>query len=371
MMSSSAFILLLCTVPVTGVLRGTGHQSSKILSDMRPEVVSQLLSTVEKKWTEARVMVLRNATDGAEAYASMEASCLKVSSAIVAGSEGEKYRVVEYMQDVCGAPAAKEAPTVTMCTDFASGIAGVMTDDEGFNRDTLDLKPFCSKFWARTVLAAAQAEEKHLVQAETQREEKEKKNAAEEKKKDEEVEVEEQKKTAQVEEEKKAAKAEEEEEEKKTAETTETTAQQQGANEEKDVQSQNATMAETSKANVSSEPAAEVPPSNATSAVAVESAASPTSNVSASTETATENTAPASNVSASTETATKKNVTALVTARKLVSKVNAVNKTEKAPAMAVPAKAAPTNTTVKAGNATKAANTTVKAGNATVKAAKK
>merc|ERR1719156_112448 len=72
-------------------------------------------------------MVLRNVTDDATSYSSMEISCLKVSSAVVVGSEGEKDRVVEYMQDVCGAAPAKDAPTATMCTDFASGLERVMT----------------------------------------------------------------------------------------------------------------------------------------------------------------------------------------------------------------------------------------------------
>merc|ERR1719191_2710855 len=90
-------------------------------------------------------MVLRNVTDEATSYPSMEASCLKVSSAVVAGSEGDKDRVVEYMQDVCATPA-KDAPTTTMCTDFAAGVEKIMTDDEAWNRESLGLKPFCKKF---------------------------------------------------------------------------------------------------------------------------------------------------------------------------------------------------------------------------------
>merc|ERR1719161_463688 len=131
-------------------------------------------------------MVLRNVTDDATSYSSMEASCLKVSSAVVAGSEGEKDRVVEYMQDVCASAPAKDAPTATMCTDFASGIEKVMTDDEGWNRDSLDLKPFCKKFWANSVSAAAQVVKQKLDEEEAKKEAEEKKREEEEQKKKEE-----------------------------------------------------------------------------------------------------------------------------------------------------------------------------------------
>eukprot|EP00746_Dinoflagellata_sp_MGD_P161603 gnl/MRDRNA2_/MRDRNA2_88810_c0_seq1.p1 gnl/MRDRNA2_/MRDRNA2_88810_c0~~gnl/MRDRNA2_/MRDRNA2_88810_c0_seq1.p1 ORF type:complete len:286 (+),score=125.37 gnl/MRDRNA2_/MRDRNA2_88810_c0_seq1:92-949(+) len=179
-MSLSTVLLLLSLAPAVAVFRGSGA------AKMQPEVVSKLLSDVEKKWTQSRVMVLRNVTDEDTSYASMEASCLKVSSAVVAGSEGDKDRVVEYMQDVCAASPAKDAPTATMCTDFASGIEKVMTDDESWNRDSLDLKPFCKKFWSNTVSAAAQVVKQKLDEEEAKKEEEEKKREEEEKQKKEE-----------------------------------------------------------------------------------------------------------------------------------------------------------------------------------------
>merc|ERR1719379_2352168 len=180
MMGVSSLLLLLTVGPAIAVFRGSGA------AKMQPEVVSKLLSDVEKKWTQSRVMVLRNVTDEDTSYASMEASCLKVSSAVVAGSEGEKDRVVEYMQDVCAATNAKDAPTPTMCTDFASGIEKVMTDDEGWNRDSLDLKPFCKKFWDNTIAAAAQAVKQRLDEEEAKKEAEEKQREEEEQKEKEE-----------------------------------------------------------------------------------------------------------------------------------------------------------------------------------------
>lgn len=195
-MALSTVLLLLSAAPAAGVFRGSGS------AKMQPEVVSKLLSDVEKKWTQSRVMVLRNVTDEDTSYATMEASCLKVSSAVVAGSEGEKDRVVEYMQDVCAAAPSKDAPAASMCTDFASGIEQVMTDDESFNRDSLDLKPFCKKFWANTVSAAAQVAKQHL-------DEEEAKKAAEEKEREEEEQKKKEEEAKQEEEAKKAAAAEE------------------------------------------------------------------------------------------------------------------------------------------------------------------
>merc|ERR1719379_1391556 len=234
MMGVSSLLLLLTVGPAIAVFRGSGA------AKMQPEVVSKLLSDVEKKWTQSRVMVLRNVTDEDTSYATMEASCLKVSSAVVAGSEGEKDRVVEYMQDVCAASPSKDAPTATMCTDFASGIEKVMTDDEGWNRDSLDLKPFCKKFWANTVSSAAQVVKQQLDEEEAKKEAEEKKREEEEQKKREEE-------AKHAEEQAAAAKKAAEEQ-----------AAQEAARKEAE-QQKNATKAEVNATAVEAQPAAEEP----------------------------------------------------------------------------------------------------------------
>jgi len=235
---------------------------------MRPEVVSQLLSKVEKSWVQGHVMTLRNITDEASSYSTMETSCLKISSAIVAGSEGEKDRVVEYMKDVCGSASTEDAPPSSMCMEFAAGVEGAMTDDESFNRDNLDLKPFCKKFWGHTIAVAAQAEKQKLDAEEAKKEE-------EEKKREEEAEAE--KKKLQEDEAKQAAeeaaKKAKEEAAQKSKEAEEAQALKVvEQNTTQTQQSQNATLAET-KTDVES--AVEAPQTNATSAVAVESASAP------------------------------------------------------------------------------------------------
>lgn len=261
-------IAVFCVLHSSAMLRGTGHQKrGKMQSDMRPEEVNQLLSNVEKKWVQGRLMLLRNVTDEASSYSTMEASCLKVSSAIVAGSEGEKDRVVEYMQDVC--ELSKESPTSSMCMEFASAVEGVMTDDESFNRDNLDLKPLCKKFWDHTIAAAAQAEKQKLDAEEAKREQEE-----EEAKKREEEEAAKEKAT----EEEKAKQVGEEAAEKakeEAADEAKKAEEQKASNEQNTTQtqqSQNTTEAEI-KAEASQ--SVEVPQTNATSAVAVESVTAP------------------------------------------------------------------------------------------------
>merc|ERR1719420_1756411 len=98
------------------MLRGTGDQT--LMTNMQPEVVRKLLSEVEQKWIHSRALVLSNTTDNEEAFAEMEKACIKVSSAVVAGAEGNKDRVAEYMQDVCAADGGHDEKG--LCAGFGS-----------------------------------------------------------------------------------------------------------------------------------------------------------------------------------------------------------------------------------------------------------
>jgi len=178
-MQVNALLALLVAAPAVAMLRGTGDQ--KLTMDMRPDVVRKLLSGVEQKWIHTRAMVLSNATDMDEAYAEMEKSCVKVSASIVEGSEGQKDRVSEYMQDVCASDGAHDQHD--LCLGFASGIEAEMTDDSEFNRDGLHLSQFCRKFWETAVTNEAQAQAKQLAEEEEQKrkeQEEAEKKAAEE-----------------------------------------------------------------------------------------------------------------------------------------------------------------------------------------------
>eukprot|EP00746_Dinoflagellata_sp_MGD_P160936 gnl/MRDRNA2_/MRDRNA2_87905_c0_seq1.p1 gnl/MRDRNA2_/MRDRNA2_87905_c0~~gnl/MRDRNA2_/MRDRNA2_87905_c0_seq1.p1 ORF type:complete len:324 (+),score=104.82 gnl/MRDRNA2_/MRDRNA2_87905_c0_seq1:76-1047(+) len=167
------FVLSAMLVPVASVLRGAGEQT--LMNDMRPEVVRKLLSTVEKEWIHSRAMVLSNVTDNDEAFSEMEKSCVKVSGAIIAGSEGQKDRVTEYMQDVCAADGAHDS--YSLCSSFASGVEAEMTDDSEYNRDELRLSKFCRKFWDSAVANVALSEAKQQAEEQAEQERKEKEEA--------------------------------------------------------------------------------------------------------------------------------------------------------------------------------------------------
>jgi len=176
--------LLALLMPADALLRGTGQNTdlSLLLNDMHPEAVSKLLHTVELRWEESRAQVLENKTDDATAQNEMMKSCKKVARAIIDGSEGDKDKVVDYMQDVC-TDSGVEEETQKKCMAFSSAMEKTMRDDARYNRDELDLSKFCQSYWTGPVTDAAQiwaqiaAEDK----AKQEKEEAEKAKADEEK----------------------------------------------------------------------------------------------------------------------------------------------------------------------------------------------
>jgi hypothetical protein len=166
MANSGAVLLLVALLPAAAILRGTINNMdlTVALNDMHPEQVGKLLQTVELKWEEARASALRNLTDENVGLEDMVKSCSKVGMAIIGGSDGDKDKVVEYMNDVCAASESDQ------CKPFASGIEGTMTDDAGFNRNELQLAGFCQSFWSGPVTNAAKmlaqkAEEEDAIKA--------------------------------------------------------------------------------------------------------------------------------------------------------------------------------------------------------------
>jgi len=108
----------------------------------------------------------------------MTKSCAKVTKAIVDGSDGDKDKVVEYMQEVCSSPGTDQ----TSCNGFAASVGGFLSNDAEVNRNDLDLPKFCQAYWANSVTKAAGAEVKRLDAEDAQRakdeEEKKKQEAA-------------------------------------------------------------------------------------------------------------------------------------------------------------------------------------------------
>jgi len=163
--------LVLCVLTPAAALRGSG-QKSELLTDMRPEVVSKLLSEVTDKWVMDFVSVKTNASDQATAYSNMEKSCLTVTKSIIAGSDGDEDRVAEYMQEVCSRSSSK------MCTSFAKGMDDAMIGDANFNRNNLKVTNFCKAYWNSDVQTAANEKK---VQMEADEKAAAEKKAAEEK----------------------------------------------------------------------------------------------------------------------------------------------------------------------------------------------
>lgn len=158
------FALLTLLGSANGLLRGTGQSKdlSLLLNDMHPAAVSKLLHQVQLRWEESRSLVLENKTDENEAQNAMVQSCQKVASAIIRGSEGDKDKVVEYMQDVCTVGVDEEEKK--KCVEFSSGVESQMSDDPRYNREELDLSKFCKTYWAGPVNAVAEVRTKQLAE---------------------------------------------------------------------------------------------------------------------------------------------------------------------------------------------------------------
>merc|ERR1719456_1833120 len=91
----------------------------------------------------------------------MADSCSKVTKSILAGSDGDKDKVNEYMKNVCSQDNAgsKEAER---CSKFGDALEAFMSDDTESNRDDLDTKKFCEGFFHNTVEVEAVQEVKRM-----------------------------------------------------------------------------------------------------------------------------------------------------------------------------------------------------------------
>merc|ERR1719240_1878243 len=99
-LSAVAFALLAATSTAVQLRRDAGSDADALshLAGMKPEVVARLLTQVEHKWESTAVSDLRHKSDSKVSLASMVDSCSKVTKGIVAGSDGDKDRVVAYLR---------------------------------------------------------------------------------------------------------------------------------------------------------------------------------------------------------------------------------------------------------------------------------
>merc|ERR1712096_250469 len=122
---------------------------------MEPELVANLLVEVERSWVEDAVK-----NGGID---SMRDSCVKVASAIIQGSDGDRDRVGDYMDVVCGEKSIQSWEK-QMCLNFSQKITDFMRSDVEYNRDYLNVAKFCTSFY-EVVEGTAEVEEKRRIQA--------------------------------------------------------------------------------------------------------------------------------------------------------------------------------------------------------------
>lgn len=179
-----AVFSLLLSPTATAVHRGTGQALS--VADLvagahiQPDAVSHLLSEVERQWQEQALADLQNNNIATSSLDAMVESCSKVSKAIVSGSEGNKDKVVEYLQEVCNADAGGQDKD--MCQQYATAFEAHLSDDLNANREDLNVGGFCQTFYKGPIMEAAKKQQVVLAAQKQKEEEKAAALSAEEKK---------------------------------------------------------------------------------------------------------------------------------------------------------------------------------------------
>jgi len=205
-------------VAVVVALAGAADAAKVFLGNkavMRPDLVAKSLAKVEDEWNlqvasfvecNASAATAEEASECTLAPHAFQHSCSKVVTAMVAGSDGSKADVSEYMVTVCGEDAqVSDGWRKERCQALSKAIASGMSDDAYNNRESFDSNKLCAKFWTKFMTeentrvqkeeAVKAAEEKTKEEERVAAEKKaEEDAAAEDKKRAEEAAVEEAKK---------------------------------------------------------------------------------------------------------------------------------------------------------------------------------
>merc|ERR1719230_1692971 len=119
---------------------------------MHPEVVAESFAAVEDEWrTQAREYAectLGNGTDCSASPKAFQKSCALVSKAMVGGSGGDNAVVTEYMSYVCNSTKL-EGWKKEGCVSFAAAVDKIMSGDNYYNRNQLNVTSLCGGFWAQ------------------------------------------------------------------------------------------------------------------------------------------------------------------------------------------------------------------------------
>ena len=187
------------------VLAGAADAAKVFLggkNGMRPDKVAQTLAKVEDEWNLQVASFVECNTSAATAEEASECtlaphafqhSCSKVVTAMVAGSDGSKADVAEYMTTVCGEDAqVSEGWRKARCQALSNAIAQGMSDDAYNNRASFDSNKLCGKFWTKFMTEEnTRVQKEEAVKAAEEKKEEEEERVAAEKKADEEAAAEE------------------------------------------------------------------------------------------------------------------------------------------------------------------------------------
>lgn len=158
MMAAGAYAVHIRGGNAHGTQADAGSRSSKarlnglLQSGMRPEVVAESFANVEDEWrSQAKTYAecaAANGTDCSSSSHAFQKSCALVAHAMVAGSSGDNAVVTEYMGYVCNSTKL-QGWKHEGCISFAASVDKIMSGDNYYNRNQLNVTGLCGAFWAK------------------------------------------------------------------------------------------------------------------------------------------------------------------------------------------------------------------------------
>jgi len=122
-------------------------------ADMQPDVVARTLVKVENGWMSEATTFAHCSSEGGDCSESSELftkSCSQVVNSVVQGSNGDKARTAEYMEDVCGQKALAGWHKAT-CLSLRKALSQKMGDSVFDNRENFNVKKVCDVTWTNLV----------------------------------------------------------------------------------------------------------------------------------------------------------------------------------------------------------------------------
>jgi len=136
--------------------------ATRTISRLQPQLVAHSLAAVEEEWKQqADVFVECNDTakDAQESETlckspaeGFKKSCSKIVAAVVQSSDGERSRVTDYLNTVCGEKELGTGWKQQQCSSLANVIASKMSAEALNNREFFDSEGLCKNFWPQFII---------------------------------------------------------------------------------------------------------------------------------------------------------------------------------------------------------------------------